>query len=1206
MKNKMNKNDNVFSYCTFVCALLIILSPLLAHSAPIIPISTLNDLKNIGILTPLDADYILVNDIDASDTETWPGGFDPIGDSTPLGRFRGSFDGNGHVISELYIDRPGESYVGLFSFVEKGSITNLKLYYAAISGKSIVGGVAGMILGGKIFNCIVSGRIQASSNCGGIAGIIQPLSGDMGVDMCYTRGALIWRDFDPTAKYNFGGLVGIIDGLSDSVSITKSFSNMNIYTSISDMSYVGGLVGRLANKVYIEQCYSTGEVPEGTSNIGGLIGFADNPDYVQSSVWDVETSKQTESSGGKGLNTREMKSPEVYLDMGWDISTEPCSNCSTQWSQYKEYTYPFLCDLSNLIPNVIGLNLPDATKQLLENGFELGGVVSVYHNTIPIGHVVETDPEQHCYFPYTGEVTIKSSQGPFPPIYISTIEQLQLIGNDPNYPADNMYILANDINASVTREWNGGAGFIPIETFSGVLDGNGYKISGLYILDDSGYPTGLFRSIKKPNGEFGRVQNLIIENAEIYGIGYVGVLAGEIETASVPEIIPTLQNIATSGEVFGINSVGGLAGAIYGGITVYDCSIRANVNARELSPKISYGYFGGVCGRALGCDLIRISFIGAVRSETGKNFGGIAGYTTMDSAIGSSPVILNCYAQASIQNSNPSSQNIGGLIGFADVNTELDNSYSASVFSTPSSAGGLIGNGSGPVTVNNSFWDESISGVSISFSGGTPETTENMKKMATYTGWDFSNYWGIEEDHSYPLLRQDLMIIIYFRNFYYVNAIDWLSFYGISSDLQTVCDNVITPGYIVSQSVYPQEWVKVFSTDPVILYVSDGLCPPVLISTINQIAQIGKDPSFPRDGYYVLTNNIDASDTKNWNSGAGFEPIQDFEGIFAGGGYIISDLYINRPSEDYVGFFGFVENTGRIYNVNISRANVTGRGAVGILAGVNLGQIHNCGVNGKVIGNDSFTGGLVGDNSGVIFESFGVAQVIGTYVVGGLIGSVSSTLFMDTNHDNYFWGEVSGFGNVGGFVGYNRGYVQNSYAVAKIIVDKGISGGFCSTNDGGTIDSSYWDKEYSGVETSEGGEGKTTSEMMAETTFSGWNFSSTWMLNEGITYPFLQNNFYSYLGDLRGLNYNTVKNTLESWGYFLSSTERCDWTYHAGVIADQTPININIPLFSNIDFVVSSGICTTVPDVVGDSLVNAINEILSANLEIGSVVEECN
>ncbi len=73
------------------------------------------------------------------------------------------------------------------------------------------------------------------------------------------------------------------------------------------------------------------------------------------------------------------------------------------------------------------------------------------------------------------------------------------------------------------------------------------------------------------------------------------------------------------------------------------------------------------------------------------------------------------------------------------------------------------------------------------------------------------------------------------------------------------------------------------------------------ISTIEELQLIGNDPDYPLDGNYILTQDIDASDTVNWNDGAGFNPIGAYEpepaftGVFNGQGYVVTDLYINRP-----------------------------------------------------------------------------------------------------------------------------------------------------------------------------------------------------------------------------------------------------------------------------------------------------------------------
>src|SRR5690606_724613 len=79
--------------------------------------------------------------------------------------------------------------------------------------------------------------------------------------------------------------------------------------------YVGGFVG--IQDGTINRCYSTGFV-QGNSNVGGFCGSLSGG-TIQNSVWDIETSGQTTSSGGIGKTTAEMKNKQTYLDMGWVI-----------------------------------------------------------------------------------------------------------------------------------------------------------------------------------------------------------------------------------------------------------------------------------------------------------------------------------------------------------------------------------------------------------------------------------------------------------------------------------------------------------------------------------------------------------------------------------------------------------------------------------------------------------------------------------------------------------------------------------------------------------------------------------------------------------------------------------------------------------------------------------------------------------------------
>jgi len=79
------------------------------------------------------------------------------------------------------------------------------------------------------------------------------------------------------------------------------------------------------------------------------------------------------------------------------------------------------------------------------------------------------------------------------PYIITTVDQLNEIQNE----LDACYELGNNIDCSVTVGWNAGAGFDPIGTstgpFTGILDGNNHKITGLFInRSDIAFGVGLF------------------------------------------------------------------------------------------------------------------------------------------------------------------------------------------------------------------------------------------------------------------------------------------------------------------------------------------------------------------------------------------------------------------------------------------------------------------------------------------------------------------------------------------------------------------------------------------------------------------------------------------------------------------------------------------------------------------------------------------
>jgi hypothetical protein len=183
---------------------------------------------------------------------------------------------------------------------------------------------------------------------------------------------------------------------------------------------------------------------------------------------------------------------------------------------------------------------------------------------------------------------------------------------------------------------------------------------------------------------------------------------------------------------------------------------------------------------------------------------------------------------------------------------------------------------------------------------------------------------------------------------------------------------------------------------------------------------------------YFLVNNIDCSATSSWNGGLGFDPIGNmgegnaFTGVFDGKGYIISGLYINRPTESYVGLFGVIRSVSEIKNLGLEDVDITGNIYVGGLVGYSFGDVINSSyVKGSVNGNGPGVGGLAGGLvvNGIVDNCYADVNVDGTDdLVGGLIGLFETELI-----HSYSISRVTGNDQVGVLVGWNLGTVTDSY-----------------------------------------------------------------------------------------------------------------------------------------------------------------------------------
>ncbi len=241
----------------------------------------------------------------------------------------------------------------------------------------------------------------------------------------------------------------------------------------------------------------------------------------------------------------------------------------------------------------------------------------------------------------------------------------------------------------------------------------------------------------------------------------------------------------------------------------------------------------------------------------------------------------------------------------------------------------------------------------------------------------------------------------------------------------------------------------------------------------------------------VLTNDIDASGTVNWNAGEGFNPIGTvlsvlYEGDFDGDGFNITGLTINRPSEDTVGLFAALNATASISNLGLMGASVIGNANLGGLVGDNSGSITNSFTTGSVSGLET-VGGLVGINNGIVSTTY----------------STASVTFVNANTG-------------GGLVGVNNTGIDNSYATG-VVTGVAAEGGFVGTNTPtGTITSSFWDSFTSTQAADIGldlntqtvaevtGNWAIAEDAYSEATYAGFDFTNNWFISEGLSRPMLR------------------------------------------------------------------------------------------------------
>ncbi|HAN79264.1 MAG TPA: hypothetical protein DCQ31_16600 [Bacteroidales bacterium] len=338
---------------------------------------------------------------------------------------------------------------------------------------------------------------------------------------------------------------------------------------------------------------------------------------------------------------------------------------------------------------------------------------------------------------------------------------------------------------------------------------------------------------------------------------------------------------------------------------------------------------------------------------------------------------------------------------------------------------------------------------------------------------------------------------------------------------------------------------------------------PWLIATPDQLNNMRNYCGTANKGkFFKQIAHIDLN-VAPYNSAEGWSAIGSessyFMNTFNGNSFEIIGLTINRTTTSHQGLFGSIENA-LLTNIKITGANITGTGYLGILVGWGINSaIDFCTAQGTVIGTEDNVGGLIGylyktavtnsnsnsevtgrdyvggllgnNNESAFSKCYSIGKVTGNAGVGGLIGrNYTNTIInecystaavtayekagglvgesaLSAINNCYTTGKITAKSNgpgFGGFVGYNSSVIISCYSIGEVASTAYDTGGFVGSNSGGTYTNCFWDKTSSKIATSFYATGLATADMIKQASFTSWNFTDFWKINEAVTYPYLK------------------------------------------------------------------------------------------------------
>ena len=949
-----------------------------------------------GKTVSLGADITLNN----GTVDSWiENDFKKLDNWMPLDNFKGTFNGNGHTISGLYLNTEMMGK-GMFSTItETTKICNLSLENSYLVAKGVenlarIGSIVGNAAGGSLQN-VYSNAVVKTIDGLQVGGLVGFASADFTMEGCWFDGE-VYTDI-------------ACDG--------------NIW------AYTGGLIGQTAKHVILKNCLYTGHVDVTYMKDTDISATAINA-YVGGFVGRCSTTADVSGCLGSGtINVVWKKNPKLtYTDtepsiIGAVASLFGAVDSALTTKDVYDASIVTTKAGSNKEVNVTAINKGKSPSQKIirMNSELLLGVNGYRHTTLDFsdnGAWVAVDNKVPALKYFAGKVTPVNVTGVSRLVdfdwynkYAGTAEDAYILSDkedlygftiasqNDTFHKKTVKLKGNSefkLNEGSVADWEN-AGFvgldnwIPISRFAGTFDGQGSTISGLY-LNTKAMGTGLFAA----STNISKICNLSLKNTYMVSEGVENVARiGSIVGNAAGGIMQNVYSNAVIKTIDGLQ-VGGLVGFSSADFTMEGCWFDGDIFTNIACDGNIWAYTGGLIGQSGKAVVLKnclytgdvdVTYMKdtdvsaeAINAYVGGFIGRCSTTADVSGSLGSGTVRVEWKKNPNLTYTNTEPTTVGAvasLIGAVDKTFTAADVYDASIVTTKAGTNKEVN-----VTAINKGTAPSnkIIRMDSSFLLGA-----NGYK---YTTLDFSNNGAwVAVDNKVPALR-------YFTSGNVVNV----------ANMERLVD---------------YDWYNAYkgtAEDAYILSDKDDLYGFAMASQNDTFAN--KTVKLKANTEFKLnTGNVDTWKKANYEGLNNWAQILKFAGTFDGQGSVISGLYLNTDAKP-AGFFKNTTETAKICNFSLKNSYLVSTfgpdATIGSIVGNAGGSMENVYSNAVIETTQGFkVGGLLGSSAtaytmkgcwfdGDIVVNYAEGTSYGVYA-GGLIGQAAKALTLE---DCLYTGEL--------------------------------------------------------------------------------------------------------------------------------------------------------------------------------------------------------